>query len=46
MVNSENYAVEELESLLAKHIENEEYEEAAKIQAIINEKKNKNKSKE
>ena len=38
-----NYAIEELESLLAKHIENEEYEEAAKIQAIINEKKNKSK---
>lgn len=38
----ENYALEELESMLAKHIENEEYEEAAKIQAIINEKKNKN----
>lgn len=36
----ENYAIEELESLLAKHIENEEYEEAAKIQAIINEKRN------
>lgn len=35
----ENYAIEELETLLAKHIENEEYEEAAKIQAIINEKK-------
>lgn len=36
----ENYAIEELESLLAKNIENEEYEEAAKIQAIINEKRN------
>ena len=35
----ENYAIQELETLLAKHIENEEYEEAAKIQAIINEKK-------
>lgn len=35
----ENYALEELESLLAKHIENEEYEEAAKIQAIINRKR-------
>lgn len=37
----QNYAIEELESMLAKYIENEEYEEAAKIQAIINEKKNK-----
>lgn len=35
----ENYAIEELESMLAKHIENEEYEEAAKIQAIINKKR-------
>lgn len=32
----ENYAIEELEALLAKHIDNEEYEEAAKIQNIIN----------
>lgn len=37
----ENMAVEELERTLARHIENEEYEEAAKIQAIINSKKNK-----
>lgn len=37
----QNYAIEELESMLAKYIENEEYEEAAKIQAIINAKKNK-----
>lgn len=37
----ENYALEELQSMLAKHIENEEYEEAARIQAIINEKKSK-----
>lgn len=37
----ENYALEELESMLAKHIENEEYEEAAKIQAIINAKRDK-----
>lgn len=35
----ENYAIEELESMLSKHIENEEYEEAAKIQAIINKKR-------
>lgn len=40
----ENYAIEELESLLAKHIEKEEYEEAAKIQALINEKKDRNNS--
>lgn len=38
----ENYALEELENLLAKHIENEEYEEAAKVQSIINAKKDKN----
>lgn len=37
----ENYALEELQSMLEKHIENEEYEEAARIQAIINQKKNK-----
>lgn len=37
----ENYAIEELESMLAKYIDNEEYEEAAKIQAIINAKKDK-----
>lgn len=37
----ENYAIEELESTLAKLIENEEYEEAARVQAILNEKKNK-----
>lgn len=36
----ENYAVEELESMLAKHIENEEYELAAVIQDIINRKRN------
>ena len=36
----ENYAVEELESMLAKHIENEEYEQAAVIQEIINRKRN------
>ncbi len=36
----ENYAIEELESLLAKHIDNEEYEEAAVIQEIINRKRN------
>lgn len=38
----ENYAIEELESMLAKYIDNEEYEEAAKIQGIINAKKDKN----
>ena len=37
----ENYAIEELEALLAKHIDNEEYEEAAKIQNIINKKSQK-----
>ncbi|MDE5658322.1 MAG: DUF151 domain-containing protein [Muribaculaceae bacterium] len=37
----ENYAIEELETLLAKHIDNEEYEEAAKIQNIINKKRQK-----
>lgn len=36
----ENMALEELERTLARHIENEEYEEAAKVQAIINSKKN------
>lgn len=36
----ENMAVEELKRELARHIENEEYEEAAKIQAIINAKTN------
>ena len=37
-----NYAIEELESMLAKYIDNEEYEEAAIIQGIINAKKDKN----
>lgn len=37
----ENYAIEELEAMLAKHIDNEEYEQAARIQAIINGKKRK-----
>lgn len=36
----ENYALEELESMLAKHIENEEYEQAAVVQDIINRKRN------
>lgn len=36
----ENYAVEELERTLQKLIENEEYEEAAKIKELINQKKN------
>lgn len=35
----ENYTIEELERTLAKLIENEEYEEAAKVQAILNRKK-------
>lgn len=35
----ENLALEELERTLARHIEQEEYEEAAKVQAIINAKK-------
>jgi hypothetical protein len=35
----ENYSIEELERLLAQHIENEEYEEAAKIKALISAKK-------
>lgn len=34
----ENYAVEELQKMLQRHIDNEEYEEAARIQAIINRK--------
>lgn len=36
----ENYAIEELEATLAKLIENEEYEEAARVRNIINSKKN------
>ena len=35
----ENFSVEELEELMARHIENEEYEEAARIKAIIASKK-------
>lgn len=35
----ENLAMEELERTLARHIEQEEYEEAAKVQAIINAKR-------
>ena len=35
----ENLALEELERELARHIEQEEYEEAAKVQAVINAKK-------
>lgn len=38
----ENMAVEELQRQLARHIENEEYEEAAKVKAIINMKGAKN----
>lgn len=40
----ENYAIEELERTLAKLIENEEYEEAAKVQAILNKKRDENRS--
>lgn len=36
----ENYAIEELEATLQKHIENEEYEEASRIKAIIDAKRN------
>lgn len=35
----EQFSIEELESLLAKHIENEEYEEAARVKEIISSKK-------
>jgi hypothetical protein len=35
----ENYTIEELQRTLQRHIDNEEYEEAAKVQAIINRKK-------
>ena len=35
----ENFSIEELESLLNRCIENEEYEEAARIKAIIASKK-------
>ena len=35
----ENYAIEELEKMLADLINKEEYEEAAKISAIIKRKK-------
>ncbi|MDE5941518.1 MAG: bifunctional nuclease family protein [Muribaculaceae bacterium] len=35
----ENCSIEELEELMARHIENEEYEEAARIKAIIASKK-------
>lgn len=38
-INIENLAIEELEKILNKHIEQEEYEEAAKISKIINQKK-------
>ena len=40
-INIENLAIEELEKILNKHIELEEYEEAAKISKIINQKKQK-----
>lgn len=35
----ENYSIEELERTLARHIENEEYEEAAKVNEILNRKR-------
>ncbi len=35
----ENYAVEELERTLARHIEREEYEQAAKVAEILNRKR-------
>lgn len=38
----ENYSIEELERTLAKLIEQEQYEEAAKIKALITEKKSRN----
>lgn len=41
-IKLENLALEELERILNKHIELEEYEEAAKINKIINSKKNNN----
>lgn len=41
-IKLENLAIEELERILNKHIELEEYEEAAKINKIINSKKNNN----
>lgn len=37
--NLENKSIEELEQLLQKHIDNEEYEEAARIKAVISAKK-------
>lgn len=36
----ENYAIEELERELAKAVENEQYEEAARINSLIEQKKN------
>lgn len=44
-VKLENLAIEELEKKLNRHIEFEEYEEAAKISALIKEKKNNNSNK-
>lgn len=41
-IKLENLAIEELERILNKHIELEEYEEAAKVSKIINSKKNNN----
>ncbi len=40
----ENYAIEELERTLAKLIEQENYEEAARVSKILNRKKDKNNS--
>ncbi len=41
MPKLENYAVEELEKTLSRLIENEEYEEAAKVAEILRRKKDK-----
>lgn len=42
VIKLENLAIEELEKMLQRHIELEEYEEAAKISEIIKHKKNDN----
>lgn len=42
-VSLDRYTVEELEKMLRRNVENEEYERAAEIKKIINEKLNKNK---
>ena len=38
---ADDASVEELEKRLARHIENEEYEEAARVQSLINSKREK-----